>query len=147
MNNNKKRIRIQKDLLIDRIKNQYGSMQQASIKMGRSHDFLGWKFRIYNIEFPENLLIEIWQKLGIDYRDLGKRNKQKCADDQLRIDDFENLFTEDDWADLATTRIPELTISAPDPAKNQFDRLIKAIEELNERINQITIKEWRITIS
>ena len=84
-----KNIRINRDAYISRIKEKYGSITNASKEMGRTHHYLSDQFRKFNIEFPESLLLEIQQELGIDYRDVKKGKIQNAyADNQICFETF-----------------------------------------------------------
>lgn len=120
-------IRIETEPLKQRIMAKYVDFAKASKVMGRSHDYVAGIFRQYagRIEFPEVYLTEFEQKLGIEYKDLVRKNKPRCQDNQISFDD------------LVASVQEGIT-------KDRTAELIEAINALTDEIRNM--RNWRIGI-
>ena len=132
-------IRVQLEPLKERITEKYGTMSKASIAIGWSKDALGHIFGKYKgrVEFPEQYLWKINERLGIEYRDLIKRNKPRKADDQICFADLEKM-PDAPSADNQTAGVitPEMITD-----------LIRAIDTLTGTIRAMRITERSILIN
>ena len=126
---NSKRIRVHKDEYKKEIEKRFGNLLRASREMKRSHDYLGKVFRLFNVSFPEIYLLEIRDKLGVDYENFRKRNTPKYNDSQITFETLNyggyeppvppnlELLEQEEQDDLATaikslaTSIKELAVA------------------------------------
>lgn len=139
MRKSSKCIRIDVEALKGRIIEIYLDAATASKAMKRSHDYVAGIFRKYagRVEFPEYYIYEFEQKLGIEWRDLVRKNKPRYKDDQICFDQLEKIKDEE--------------VTEPVDASEETDfldlarSLVDAINTLTDEIRKM--KEWRITIS